>query len=62
MYLFTHDCTLENIIEEQYQLARKGGIGFLESNNMADFEREACLNMLLRDLKNEAKQFTFNEV
>lgn len=62
MYLFTHDCSLENILEEQFQLARKAGISIIESNNMADFEREVCLNMLIRDLKTEAKQLKIDGV
>jgi len=53
---------LENIIEEQYQLARKAGISITESNDMADFERDAYLNLLIRDLKKEAKQLKFDGV
>jgi hypothetical protein len=42
-------------VEEQFQLSRKAGINISESNSLADFEREAYLNLLIKDLKNEAE-------
>jgi hypothetical protein len=34
-------------------LARKAGISITESSYMADFEREAYVNMLIKELKEE---------
>lgn len=45
--------TLENIVEEQYYLAKRAGISILESSLLPDFEREAYINLVLRDLKKE---------
>jgi len=55
-----YDTTLQNIIEEQYYLARKAGISLTESSQLPDFEREAYINLLKRDIKNEAKQLKYN--
>lgn len=41
--------SLTNIIKEQYHLASKAHIGILESNLMADFEREAFLDLVLKE-------------
>jgi hypothetical protein len=35
-------------------LARKAGIGILESNLLPDWERGIFVNLLLKDLKDEA--------
>jgi hypothetical protein len=48
-------------LREQYHLARKAGIGFHESTMMPDFERDACVNMLIKDLKEEAEQLKFKK-
>jgi hypothetical protein len=42
-------------VEEQYYLSRKAGISITESSYLPDFEREAYVNMLKRDLKEEAE-------
>lgn len=44
-----------NIIKEQYYLSRDANIGLLESNLMPDFEREAFLNMVLKDSQKMAE-------
>jgi hypothetical protein len=51
--MFTIDTSLENITEEQFQLARKAGISITESTLLPDFEREAYINLLIKDLKRE---------
>jgi hypothetical protein len=45
------------IIEEQYLLARKCHIGIEESNRMADFERQIFINMIIKELEEEAKAY-----
>lgn len=47
--------SLVNIIKEQYHLASKANIGILESNLMADFEREAFLDMVLKEAQRLAE-------
>ena len=49
------DVTLNGIIEEQYYLAKKCGISYSESENMADFERFILVSLLMRDLKEKKK-------
>lgn len=53
--MFTINTSLENITEEQFQLAKKGGIGLIESTLLPEFEREAYVNLLIKDLKNEVE-------
>ena len=45
--------TLHSITEDQYYLASKAGISISESNMLADFEREAFINLILKDLKSQ---------
>jgi hypothetical protein len=40
-------------------LARKAGISIMESTMIPDFERDAYVNMLIKDLKEEAEQMKF---
>ena len=49
------DVTLNGIIEEQYYLAKKCGISYHESENMADFERFVLVSLLMKDLKEKQK-------
>lgn len=56
MWIFTNDCSLDNIIEEQYILARRCSIGYTDSNEMPDFERKMIFGKLARDLKEEAEE------
>lgn len=44
---------MNNIVREQYHLAKKAGISISESSHMPDFEREAYVNMLIKELKEE---------
>lgn len=55
MNLFIADVTLNGIIEEQYHLAKKCGINYSETENMADFERFILVSLLMKDLKEEQK-------
>lgn len=47
--------TLQSITEEQYYLSSKAGISISESNNLPDFEREAFVNMVVKDIKNQTQ-------
>jgi hypothetical protein len=38
-------------------LARKGNISLLDSNSIPEWEREALLGFLMRDLKKEAEKY-----
>lgn len=55
MYLITSGTSLQAITEEQYHLASKAGIGIEESNLLAEFEKEALLNLVIRDLNDRNK-------
>ncbi len=46
---------MDVIVTQQYQLAKLAGISIEESLQMADFEREAYLNLLIRDIKRDAE-------
>lgn len=45
--------SVESITQEQFQLARKANISLVESTLLPEFEREAYVNMLLKDIKKE---------
>lgn len=47
---------MENIVQEQFYLARKANIGLLESSLLPDFERIAMVNLLLKDVEEEEKR------
>jgi hypothetical protein len=47
--------TLQSITEDQYYLSSKAGISITESNNLPDFEREAFINMIIKDIKNQTE-------
>lgn len=55
MSLIIDGNSLANIIKEQYHLASKAYIGILESNLMADFEREAFLDLILKEAQRIAE-------
>lgn len=55
MKMLLIDTSLESITEEQFQLARKAGISIMESTMLPEFEREAYVNMLIKDLKKEVE-------
>jgi len=46
---------MESIVIEQYQLAKHAGISLIESNELAEFEREAYVNLLVRDINRETE-------
>ena len=52
------DCSLNSIIEEQYQLTKNINISLEESGNMPDFERIIYASLLLRDKKNEEESLS----
>ena len=54
--LFCDDCSLADILRQQFQLSRKANINISETEMMADFEREVYINLLLEDLKREKEQ------
>jgi hypothetical protein len=47
----------ENIIQEQYMLARRSHISISESNNMAEFERSFYVDLLIAEAMEEAKSY-----
>lgn len=51
MRLVTSGADFQNILEQQYYLASKVGIPISDSNNMADFERLAFVNMYMKEMK-----------
>lgn len=56
VHFFTNDITLQGLIKEQYEMAKKG-ISWEVSSCMPDFERNAVINMIIEDYNNEAEQF-----
>lgn len=54
MYLVTSGTSLQAITEEQYYLASRAHIGIEESNLLPEFEKEALLNLVIRDLKDKS--------
>lgn len=48
--------SLQNVIEEQYILARKINISPDVSNLMPDFERTIFVNLLIKELEEEEKK------
>jgi len=48
--------SLSNIIKEQYYLAKHANITISDSEYMPDFEREAYINLIVKDLQQEAKR------
>lgn len=50
--LFVYDCSLESILREQYELSKKG-ISFTISANIPIFEKDALVNLVLMDKKND---------
>lgn len=46
---------IDQIVKEQYILSRRANISIIESNLLPDFERQAFLNLVLKELDEEAK-------
>ena len=47
----------EQIIQEQYMLARRSHISITESNNMAEFERSFYVDLLIKEALEEVKSY-----
>jgi hypothetical protein len=45
--------SLEDIINKQFELSKHTSISISESNRLADWERDAYVNILLKKLKEE---------
>lgn len=58
MRLLISNNSMESLAYEQFQLARKANISLIESTMLPEFEREAYVNMLLKDLKQEVEALT----
>jgi len=58
--LYSSGKGLHGIIEDQFYLAHQSNISVSESQNMADFEREAYVSLLIRHLEQEAKSYQKN--
>ena len=50
------DDTIDNIVEEQYALAKHCNINILDSNIIPDFERKMIIGKLLRDVRKEKEE------
>ena len=44
---------MESLVEEQYLISKHAGINITESMQLADFERDAYVNLTIRDMKKE---------
>lgn len=58
MKLLIGNTSMESLTYEQFQLSRKANISLMESTMLPEFEREAYVNMLLKDLKQEVEALT----
>ena len=47
--------SFNEIIEEQYVLARKCSFSIEETNKMADFERNIYVNLIIKEIESEKK-------
>lgn len=57
LHLFTFDVSFKGIIQEQYELAKKG-ISLKESDELTEFEREAYISLIIEDKKREVELYT----
>lgn len=57
LHLFTFDVSLKGIIQEQYELAKKG-ISLKESDELTEFEREAYISFVIEDKRREVELYT----
>lgn len=46
---------IQSITEDQFYLASRAHISVTESNNMADFEREAFMGLVVKDIKQQSE-------
>ena len=56
VYLFTNDVSIQGLVREQYEMAKKG-ISWEVSSCLSDFERQAIVQMIIEDYNNEAEQY-----
>lgn len=52
--LFIHDVSLESMVRDQYEMAKKG-ISWEVSSLISDFERYAIINLIAEDYQREAE-------
>lgn len=55
MRILTGGESLESLTYEQFQLSRHANISLSESSLLPEFEREAYVNMLLREMRKEVE-------
>ena len=53
--MYCSGTSLDNIVSEQFQLAKRSNISIIESTMMSEFEREAYVNLLVKDIRREQK-------
>ena len=46
---------IQSITEDQFYLASRAHISISESNNLADYEREAYMSLIIKDIKNQTE-------
>jgi hypothetical protein len=54
--LFCSGLSLDVVITEQFYLSKRAGISISESNEIPEFEREAYINLLIKDIRKETEQ------
>ena len=59
LQLYVNDVSLESLIRDQYEMAKKG-ISWEVSSCLPDFERFAIINLIAEDYKREAEQWNLN--
>ena len=50
-----------NLLKEQYYLSKHGRFSFTDSDNMADFERDALLSFIQEDIQRQNKEMSKNK-
>ena len=51
--MFCAGTSLANIVSEQFQLSKRSNISITESTMMSEFEREAYVNLLIKEIRRE---------
>ena len=55
MYVLCSGLNIHTITSEQFYLASRAHIPISESNEMADFEREAFMGLVIKDIREQAE-------
>lgn len=55
IYVLCSGMNIQSITEDQFYLASRAHISVTESNNMADFEREAFMGLVVKDIKQQSE-------